>query len=134
MDTRGTNTGGPAKPQQQSKHPDEFARDLEPDRMKGQNVGPETVEQQRAMPTAHELKDVHRMLRDFTDDELKQIHILPPGTRLEQGATYVDLADESRQEVKVNAGVTARDGNLWVAKADVPYEVWNRIRRASRAD
>ena len=127
MDTKDTNTGGGRLPQQDVRHPGEFQRDLEPNRMAGQNVGPDVVDREVPLPSAHELKDVHRMLSDFTDDELKQIRVLPPGTRLQQGATYVDLAAEPREEVKVNAGVVAREGQVLVAKKDVPYTVWNRL-------
>jgi hypothetical protein len=34
---------------------------------------------------------VHERLKYFSDGELKQLRILPPGSRLEQGATYIDI-------------------------------------------
>jgi hypothetical protein len=47
------------------------------------------------------------LLPGFTDDELKQILVMPHGSRLEQSATYVDLADPARREFKVMAGERA---------------------------
>jgi len=40
------------------------------------------------MPTL--LKDLHSVLKDYTNAELKQIPVLPQ-SRLEQGAKYIDL-------------------------------------------
>jgi hypothetical protein len=38
--TQGSNPGPDRKPQAARKHPDEFERDLNPDGMAGQNIGP----------------------------------------------------------------------------------------------
>lgn len=42
--------------------------------------------------TAFDVKDVHRNLRGLPDDMLKQIPVLPEGTHLITGATYMDLS------------------------------------------
>ena len=127
MDTKGGMSGREQKPQQEQKHPDEWQSDLNPSHMAGQNISPGGGEQERQIPTAHELKDVHRMLNGFGDDDLKQIPVLPAGTRLQQGATYVDLADAERQEFKASGGITAEPGHYYVPKNRVPYLVWNRL-------
>jgi hypothetical protein len=77
--------------QTQQKHPDEWRRDLSPDRMAGQKPGGMTEEHERITHTAYDVKAVHRALEGFNDDELKQIPILDSGTRLRQGGTYLDL-------------------------------------------
>src|SRR4051812_40718210 len=79
------------KPQTEQKHPDSWAPDLSPDRMAGQNIGGIAEAHERMTRTAYDVKPVHRALQRFTDDELRQIPILDVGTRLRQGATYLDL-------------------------------------------
>ena len=93
----------------------------------GQNVGPELTERERPLPTAYDMKDVHRALRDFDDGDLKQIPILPIGSRLQQGATYVDLAADRPEEFKTTGGLTAEPGHYYVPKDKTPYELWNRL-------
>jgi hypothetical protein len=92
----------------------------------GEN-GAGTAEREVQLRTAYDVKEIHRSLAGFSDDDLKQIPILPEGTRLEQGATYIDLAEERPSEVKVNAGVVARAGQYYVPKDRVPYTIWNRL-------
>jgi len=68
--------------------------------MAGRNVagqGPDPAHDGTAR-TAYEVKAVHRQLNDLTDDELKTVPILPEGTRLQQGATYIDLLGD-RSEI-----------------------------------
>jgi hypothetical protein len=78
--------------------------------------------------TAYDLKDLHRQLADlFTDDELQQIPVVPPGSRLEQGSTYVDLRDPARREFKARADMVADDYHWYVPKHAVPYELWDRL-------
>ena len=89
--------------------------------------GTATVERGVQLATAYDVKEIHRSLAGFTDDDLKQIPIIPAGTHLEQGATYIDLAEDQPSEVKVNAGVIARDGHYYVPKSRVPYTIWNRL-------
>ena len=88
---------------------------------------PQASQRHPEVRTAYDVKEIHRALRDFTDDELKQVTILGDGSRLEQGATYVDLADEQRQPIRATGGITVRQGQYWVPKARVPYILWNRL-------
>lgn len=118
-----------AKPQTEEKHPDEWEEELNPNRMAGQNIGASGSEGERDLPTAHEMKDVHRRLRDdFTDDELKKIPVLEQGQRLQQGATYLNLNDPEREEFKAMGGRETGSTDRMVPKADVPYSLWNRLR------
>jgi hypothetical protein len=104
-------------------HPERWRDDLNPDRLAGQNVG---VTEQRAR-TAYDLKDAHRMLEGITDDGLKQIPVLWPGTRLEQGATYIDLRDPQRREFTATGDMEAGQDNWYVPKDGVDYQLWNRL-------
>jgi hypothetical protein len=127
METKDTKSSGERKPQQEQKHPDEWMRDLSPTHMAGQNIGPDSVEQEIGVATAYDVKDVHRWLLDLPDDDLKQIPILPPGTRLQQGATYLDLKDENRREFTATGEMTVEEGRYIVPKDQVPYILWNRL-------
>jgi hypothetical protein len=110
-------------PQTEKKHPDEWERDLNPSRLEGQNIG---IPQD--LPTAYDVKEVHRSLGRFEDDELKQIPVLPEGERLRQGATYLDLTNPSRGEFTATGEMSASSGQRLVPKNDVPYPIWNRLR------
>src|SRR5687768_7471598 len=78
--------------------------------------------------TAFDVKDVHDALRGFTDDELKQIPILPEGARLEEGATYLDLTDPVPTEITAHGVMRAEGSHRYVPKTEVDHELWNRLR------
>jgi hypothetical protein len=75
--------------------------------------------------TAFDVKDVHRRLVDLPDNVLKQILVLPEGTHLTPGQTYLDLAAPERGEFVPGADVRAGRDNRFVAKNDVDYQTWN---------
>ncbi len=116
------------KPQTEQKHPDEWQRDLNPDHMAGQNIGEVAADREQGLPTAYDLKSVHRSLQKFDDDDLKQIPVVPQGQRLQQGATYLDLNDPEREEFTATGDMQAGASNCYVPKSEVPYPVWNRLR------
>jgi len=110
------------------KHPPEYQKDLNPDAAAGINydmVGPHPEKENPR--TAYDVKECHRRLDGFTDDQLKQIPILPAGSRLEQDATYIDLAGD-RSEFTGTSGMEAGPGSLLVPKSEVDYQLWNRLR------
>jgi hypothetical protein len=109
------------------KHPEPYQHDLNPNAMAGQNMGLGETEPSRRGPTAYEVKPVRRRFRAFTDDELKQLHLLPPESRLEQGATYLDLANLDVGEFTATGERRAGPNNWIVAKKTVPYPLWNRL-------
>lgn len=117
------------KPQAAASAPrDEFDRDLNPNPMAGQNIdaaGPHREQQAR---TAKDVKNVHRRFDDWSDDDLEQVPILPEGTRLEQNATYLDVANLQAEEFTATGGMVAEEGQCLVAKSSVPYQIWNRLR------
>lgn len=106
---------------------DAFDRDLNPTDLAGRNEGLHGQHPEKGNPrTAYDAKEVHRQLQGFTDDELKQIPIMPDGFQLEQGATYVDLLGE-RREIRATAEMTTGEHQAWVAKTEVDYQLWNRL-------
>jgi len=110
-----------------AQHPEEWRYDLNPDALTGPDVGPPELQTETSAPTAYDVKAVHRLLQGFSDDELKQIPILPEESRLEQGATYVDLADPARRAFTATGDVHVRPGAYYVPKHEVDYVLWNRL-------
>jgi hypothetical protein len=108
---------------------DQYREDLNPTPGAGVNDGslaghPEKADDVRS---AADVKAAQRSLPGFTDAELKELTILPVGTRLLQGATYIDLRDPNRQEFRARADMVAGRDNWYVAKSEVDYVLWNRL-------
>ena|SRR5581483_3531326 len=114
-------------PRPGSQHPEEWRRDLNPDAMAGQNVGGVGPHPEIDARTAYDIKDAHRNLQALADDDLKQIPVLPRGTRLEQGATYLDLRDLDAGEFTATGDMEASQGHWYVPKTQVPYPLWNLL-------
>lgn len=108
---------------------DEWEKDLHPQSMPGRNYGLEGAHPEKEdIPNAYEIKELHDRLQGFTDDELKQITVLPTGTRLEQGAKYIDLMDAERNEFTAMGGMEAKPENKYVPKTEIDYQLWNRLK------
>lgn len=107
--------------------PDEWQQDLNPKPMAGRNVGLEGPHPEKDAPTAYEIKELNNQLQGYTDDELRQIPVLPQGSRLEQGAKYIDLKDPERKEFTAMGGMEAGSNNWYVPKTEVGYQLWNRL-------
>ena len=126
MPPRQTNPARLMQPGEQ--HPDEWRGDINPDRLAGQNVGPASKqEEKRILRTAHDIKDLHRRYSGLSDDDLRQIPVLPPGTRLDQGSVYFDLNDVDRGEIRATGDMEAGPENYYVPKSEVDYQIWNRL-------
>jgi hypothetical protein len=107
---------------------DEWQQDLNPQPMAGVNYGLQGVHPEKAeATTARDLKALHRQLSDYTKDELQQIVVLPVGSRLEQGAKYIDLQHPEQGEFTAMANMTAGEENWYVPKTEVDYQLWNRL-------
>jgi hypothetical protein len=115
------------KQQARQKHPDEWQKDLNPDHLAGQNIGQESDERERTDMTAFHLRKRGFELRGLDDNDLKQVPVLAEGTRLQQGATYINLADDEPREFRATADVRSEAGDAYAPKDKVPYEVWNRL-------
>jgi hypothetical protein len=117
------------KPQERTpdRHPAAWQQDLNPNAMAGQNLGPRDLRAEQGGRTMFDLKDLHARYRDWADDTLQEVPVLPAGSRLEQGATYIDLNEEPRREFTATGDMQAAARQHIVAKSSVPYEVWNRL-------
>jgi hypothetical protein len=115
------------KQQARQKHPAEWQQDLNPNHLAGQNIGAESEQRETIAMTAFHLRKRGRELRGLDDNDLKQVPVLAEGTRLQQGATYVNLADDEPREFRATANMTAEAGDAYAPKDRVPYEVWNRL-------
>lgn len=112
---------------QTDQQPDEFQQDLNPDPMAGQNHGLEGSHPEKDAPNASEIKELHSLLEGYTNSDLKQIPVLPQGSRLEQGAKYIDLNDPERKEFTAIGNMEAGRDNYYVPKTEVDYQLWNRL-------
>jgi hypothetical protein len=108
-------------------HPDEYRDDLNSNSMAGQNIGAIGRHPEKGARTAHDIKELHARFSDWPDTELKQIPVLPAGSRLEQNATYLDLAAARPSEFTATADMAAGGGQWIVPKTEVPYQIWNRL-------
>jgi hypothetical protein len=129
METRGDRESGGRTPQERTGAPrDDFDRDLHPDHMAGQNLGGREGDREVGVRSAFDFKAVHRSLSDIPDDQLKQVPVISEGERLQQGATYLDLFQTRRGEFTAMGDMVAGPGNAYVAKDEVAYQTWNRLR------
>ncbi len=108
-------------------HPPEWEGDLNPHDLAGESHGAVTPHPGKTARTAYDVKSLHRRLHDIDDADLKQIPVLPEGTRLAQGGTYLDLADPEGREFTASAQDVAALGTYYVPKNEVPYPLWNRL-------
>jgi len=106
----------------------DFARDLNPHEFAGENRGVNQAVLPEAR-SANEIKSMHTILADLTDDELAAITIIPAGTRLEQGAKYIDLRHLERGEFVATASMVAEPENAYVPKKSTDYLLWNRLNQ-----
>jgi hypothetical protein len=113
-------------------HPEEYRHDLNPNANAGQNLGSRAgvvgAHAEKDGRTAYDIKELHAEFSDWADEELKQIRVLPTGTRLEQDATYIDLNDRERGEFTALGNMEAGPEHCYVAKDSVPYQIWNKLR------
>jgi hypothetical protein len=114
----------------EDKHPEPYQSDLAPDASKGLNYGREGAD----IPTrsAFDMKELHDCLSELSSDELRQVRVLCEGARLETGATYLEIAGDDRQEIQAEGIEDVEPGDIYIAKKDVPYELWNRLVKKPR--
>jgi hypothetical protein len=104
---------------------DAFDHDLHGNDRAGQHAGVATDRDTRH--TAYDIKELHDRLRDFHNDELRQIPVLQNGSRLEQGAIYLDLMVPERGVFTASGALEAEAGHAYVPKSETAYPVWNRL-------
>jgi len=107
----------------------DFSKDLEPHNLAGEDHGlrdPSIVDYTR---NADAIKSLHTTLADLSDDELSNLNPVTEGSRLEQGATYIDLKHLEQGEFTAVASMTATPDHLYVAKKNTDYILWNRLNQ-----
>jgi hypothetical protein len=117
-DVRREELTNPVGPQSEDRS---FAQQLAP-----VETGPAGGHVDESAPAADD-KVLHNRFPGLTTDELARLQILEPGTRLEQGGTYVDLNRLEEGPFKALRGHEAMQANRYVAKRDTDYEMWNRL-------
>ncbi len=110
-----------------AQHPEEYREDMNPDYLAGQNYGLDGEQYEEGAPTAYDVKDVRELLPGWKPAELKEVVILPEGSRLQQGAIYIDLRHLERGEFKARGDMVAEAGSRLVPKDRVGYDTWNRL-------
>jgi hypothetical protein len=105
----------------------DFDHDLHPNFLAGQNTGFAGSPGALDGATADDIKKIRTLLPGFTSAELRAIPILPTGTRLEQGATYLDLRHPDRGPFHGQASMEAGADNYYVPKKALDYVTWNRL-------
>lgn len=95
--------------------------------------------QQGMLPTdsepqpATENKQVYDLLPDWHKDELRRLFLTPRGTRLKPGGVYIDLRYPAAGELTAKGEEEVHD-ELLVAKNDVDFEIWNKLRGGRRSE
>lgn len=79
------------------------------------------------MRTLYDGKALHRRYSGWNDAALKEVPLVPAGERLQQGATYTDLAAETPKEPAARGDMCAEEGHCSVAKDSMDYKRWNRL-------
>jgi hypothetical protein len=121
------NQGRTLQPQADQKHPDDWQRDLNPHHLAGQNIGAAGDVAEATSGSAFNLRKRGLNVGPLDDNDLKQVPVLEPGARLQQGATYVDLTDPARVEFTATGDLIAPPNRAYVPKDRVPYQIWNRL-------
>ena len=106
---------------------DDFEHDLHPKRLAGEDHGSDGPRPSREGRTLADEKAITRRLRGLSEADLKQIPVLPEGTQLQQGATYIDLRDPNAREFTAEGRIVVGPDNLYIPKSDVDYVLWNRL-------
>jgi hypothetical protein len=117
------------KPQDREKHPQPVAQNLNASGGAVRTAGTAGAIEPRTRP-ASELKDVVRALVGFSSDELRQIPVVVPGSRLRPHSTYLDLRQPARGAFSASDESYAGQDACYVPKAEVAPPLWNRLRQA----
>lgn len=131
---RGTKTrkkkSSGSRPQEEQKHPARWAGDLNPEHMEGQNIGASSAAGARSAATAANVQTLVDRFQSFDREELAAVPIVAAGTKLNQGAVYLDLRSPTSVPFTATGEMIAEEIHYYAPKAEVPYEVWNRLVEA----
>jgi hypothetical protein len=79
------------------------------------------------IPQIQDLKAAHRGLSNLPDEDLALIKILPGAALLTPGDSYLDLKNIEQGEFVAGAQQQAGDDNWYVAKSELPVNLWNLL-------
>ena len=83
-----------------------------------------------ARRTARDVRTEHRVLLSFSDVDLAQMPLMPEAIKLARRAWYLDLHDPARADFTATGDEIVEPGQHVVARAEVPAELWDELRRA----
>lgn len=113
--------------------PEEADHDLRPSGADEQRFGEIPLDRVAHERTAADVKDLHRRFNRLTRDELRRINLLPAGTRLQEGETYLDLRDLARGAFVAGMGMVVAPSQEIVAKHELDYQIWDYLSGQSDA-
>jgi hypothetical protein len=109
---------------------DDFVEDLRPNNFAGANYSVRSEPRDIGL-RAIDIKGLYGKLADLTDDEMRDVVIVPLGERLEQGAKYIDLLHLERGEFVAMADMVSDEDHYYVPKKHTDYMLWNRLNQVS---
>jgi hypothetical protein len=77
--------------------------------------------------TALEVRHDHRVLQDLAADLLRQMPLVPDGSRLTRRGEYLDLHDPARADFRALGDEVVRPGQRLIARSDVSNEAWRAL-------
>jgi hypothetical protein len=96
---------------------EEYQHDLNPHFQAGENHGLVGPHAELSALTAYDIKTINQRYDELSDDMLKQITIIPPGTRLEQSAAYIDPHEANPQVFRARAWSPGRTTGMCSRRA-----------------
>ena len=115
---------------QDKRDPSDFDDDLTANNLAGENHGMSNPPDNTSAQSADTIKSMHSTtLADLTNDELKSIQLVPEGSRLMQGAKYIDLHHLEQGEFTATSEMMAGPENAYVSKKETDYVLWNRLNQ-----
>lgn len=120
----------PKQTQDKDREVDSFDQDLHQNYGAGVNRADRGANPDQNAPSAYDMKEIHSLLPDLSDEELRRVVLMPEGSILEQGAVYLDLRHMDRGEFKAEKPEVVGPPNLYlfIPKQQVDYVVWNKLR------
>jgi len=112
---------------------EEADHDLRPGAGGEQRYGEIPLDRVAHERTAADDKDLSRRFSNLTRDELHRINLLPAGTRLQEGETYLDLRDLERGEFRAGPDEVVEPRQEIVAKHELDYQIWDYLSGQNEA-
>jgi hypothetical protein len=109
----------------------DVTEDLTANDRAGMNIGMEGQHSEWEGRSGASVKELHTSLAGLTNDQLEQLVVLPEGSRLKQGAKYLDLEHLEDGGFIATAGMSVKPGQRLIAKHNTGYLVWDRLSGAA---